>query len=132
MEIYKDMPGSVVLSGDMAKRKGSRKSCRLSAIFTCNLPDLVVWYRYVARHGCLPLWFRQQSRQTGIETIVFRVTEKGRVRCLIFPALFLLPVLYILLCVWVRFRVPFQKIAKHFLFCFFPCFYCIFLFPKTP
>nr|DAW04939.1 MAG TPA: hypothetical protein [Caudoviricetes sp.] len=33
-------------------------------------------YKYVARHGCLPLWFHQRFRWTRIETIVFLVKAK--------------------------------------------------------
>ena len=51
---------------DMPKRKGNWKSCHLFVIFTFNLSDLDVIYKYVARHGCLPLWFRQRFLWTGI------------------------------------------------------------------
>ena len=116
------MPGHVVDFWIWQKEKAAGKAALVCKIFTCILSDLDVIYRYVARHGRMPLWFQQQFRRTGIETIlffimprlgtclawwmlcawyleqfprsrietiVFLVAEKERVRCLIFPALFL-------------------------------------------
>lgn len=105
------MPGYVVDFWTWQKQKTAGKAALCLKIFNCILSDLDVIYKYVARHGCLLLWFRQLSLRTGIEIIIFLVTEKGRVRLNIFPALFLFPVFNIFLCIRVRFRVPLQKIA---------------------
>lgn len=70
------MPGRVVDFFGYGKRKDSRKSCPCLKIFTCILSNMMIEYRYVARHGYLPLWFHQQFRWTRIETIVFLVKAK--------------------------------------------------------
>ena len=83
------MPGSVVDFGHGEKEKATRKAAPCLKIFTCILSNLMIDYEYVARHGCLPMWCRQRFRRPRIEIIIFLVTEKERVRCLIFPARFL-------------------------------------------
>jgi len=58
------------------KEKAARKAALCLKIFTYILPDLMIDYRYVARHGRLPMWCRQRSRRPRIETIVFLVRAK--------------------------------------------------------
>jgi hypothetical protein len=58
------------------KEKAARKAALCLKIFTCILSDPMIDYKYVARHGCLPLWCRQRSRRPRIETIVFLVKAK--------------------------------------------------------
>nr|DAJ18912.1 MAG TPA: hypothetical protein [Siphoviridae sp. ctQHO9] len=33
-------------------------------------------YKYVARHGCLPMWCRQRFRRPRIETILFCIMPR--------------------------------------------------------
>ncbi len=70
------MPGCVVVFWIWQKEKAAGKAAPCLKISTCILSDLMIDYRYVARHGCLPLWFYQQFRRTRIETIVFLVKAK--------------------------------------------------------
>lgn len=70
------MPGCVVDFWTWQKEKTAGKAALCLKIFTCILSDLMIDYRYVARHGCLPLWCRQRSRRPRIETIAFLVKEK--------------------------------------------------------
>lgn len=65
------MPGYVVDFGHGKKEKAAGKAVLCLKIFTCILSDLMIDYRYVARQGCLPLWFHQRFRWTGIEIILF-------------------------------------------------------------
>lgn len=69
------MPGSVVDFGHGKKEKAAGKAAPCLKIFTCVLSDLMIDYRYVARHGCMPLWFQQQFRRTRIEIIIFSVMK---------------------------------------------------------
>lgn len=70
------MPGHVVDFGHGKKEKAAGKTAPCLKIFTCVLSDLMIDYRYVARHGCLPMWCRQRFRRPRIETIVFLVKAK--------------------------------------------------------
>lgn len=70
------MPGRVVDFGHDKKKKTAGKAALCLKIFTCILSDLMIDYKYVARRGCLPLWFCQQFRQTRIETILFCIMPR--------------------------------------------------------
>lgn len=70
------MPGSVVDFWIWQKEKAAGKAALCLKIFTCVLSDLMIDYRYVARHGRLPLWFHQRFRWTGIETILFSIMPR--------------------------------------------------------
>nr|DAZ25938.1 MAG TPA: hypothetical protein [Caudoviricetes sp.] len=54
------MPGHVVDFGHGKKEKVAGKVAPCLKIFTCILLGLTIKYRYVARHGCLPLWYLEQ------------------------------------------------------------------------
>jgi hypothetical protein len=69
------MPGHVVDFGHGKKEKAAGKTAPCLKIFTCVLSDLMIDYRYVARHGCLPMWCRQRFRRPRIETIAFRIMK---------------------------------------------------------
>lgn len=83
------MPGHVVDFEYGEKEKAAGKATLCLKIFTCVLSDLMIDYKYVARHGCLSLWYPERSPDTRIEIIIFSVTEKEWVRFLVFPTLFL-------------------------------------------
>lgn len=70
------MPGHVVDFGHDKKEKAAGKATLCLKIFTCILSDLMINYRYVARHGRMPLWFQQQFRRTGIEIILFCIMPR--------------------------------------------------------
>lgn len=69
------MPGSVVDFWIWQKEKAAGKAALCLKIFTCVLSDLMIDYRYVARHGRLPLWYLEQSPDTRIEIIIFSVMK---------------------------------------------------------
>lgn len=70
------MPGYVVDFGHDKKEKAIEKAALCLKIFTCILSDLMIDYRYVARYVRMPLWFQQQFRRTGIETILFCIMPR--------------------------------------------------------
>lgn len=69
------MPGHVVDFGHGKKEKAAEKAALCLKIFTCILSNLMINYRYVARHGRLPLWFHQLFRWARIEIIIFSVMK---------------------------------------------------------
>lgn len=70
------MPGCVVDFG-YGKKKGQPEKLHLLFVnIYLHFVDPMIKYRYVARHGCLPMWFHQQFRWTGIETILFFIMPR--------------------------------------------------------
>lgn len=55
------MPGCVVDFGHGKKEKTAEEAAPCLKIFTCILLGLTIKYRYVARYGCLPLWYPERS-----------------------------------------------------------------------
>lgn len=61
------MPGYVVDFGHDKKEKAIEKAALCLKIFTCILSDLMIEYRYVARHGCSARGIWSDPRIQGLK-----------------------------------------------------------------